>query len=547
MRNVFNSVRKSKVKYSNFNLTHERIFSCGLGNLVPILCQEVVAGDTFKDTTELLIRFAPLLAPVMHRIDVYTHFFFVPNRLLWDDWEDFITGGEDGEDDLMPPMYAVTADQAKQAGLFTPGNLPDYLGVPAPSDTTGNAPFTFSALPFRAYLKIYNDYYRDQNLEDERPINTRTGGLIQPDFVEGSGNFFPDIVNLKHRAWTKDYFSSALPFAQRGNDVSVPLDSVVSFKPGTSPRYVQVNGAPFPDNPTNPKDKVLKSVGTNSSGRIIAEIGNASDPVGSPNSVYTQANLDVSKSLQVKSTNITVRTLRRLFAIQRFEENNATGGSRYIEQLLARFGVVSDDARLQRAEYLGGGKQPVVISETLQTSQTTTGENGSPQGNQTGQGLSAGRTNQFKRRFKEHGWLIGIMSIVPKPVYMQGLPKQFSRLTRYDYLTPEFAGIGEQEVKVNELYLTNTSDGDKTFGYQGRYNEYRYIPSSVHGAFRDTLSFWHLARKFANVPKLNSSFVHMTPEDFERIFAVYSKEQTYVQLINHLTARRALPKYPYND
>lgn len=539
MRNVFNSIRKSKVKYSNFNLTHERVFTAPMGSLVPILCQEVVAGDTFKNDTELLIRFSPLVAPIMHQIDVYTHFFFVPNRLIYEDWEDFITGGEDGNEDLIPPMLALSYPTARDVNFFHSGNLADYLGVPAPSgDIPDSAVLTISALPFRAYLQIYNDYYRDQNLEDEI-LFSKKGGLDQPG--TDIALTWDHLVNLKTRAWRKDYFSSALPFAQRGNDVKVPIDVDIDFKPGNNPVIVRSDGSHFTGMPGN----VLRRVIPMDDGTIHAMYGNHGDQ--NTDQVQTPAALDVSNNLRAQSANLTIRTLRRLFAVQRFEENNATSGSRYIEQLLARFGVISDDARLQRSEYLGGGKQPVVVTETVQTSQTTTGENGSPQGTQTGQAISAGRTHTFKKRFKEHGWVLGIMSIVPKPIYMQGLPRQFSRMTRYDYLTPEFAGIGEQEVKTSELYFSSPAINKKTFGYQGRYNEYRYCPSSVHGAFRDTLSFWHLARKFDNEPRLNEQFVHMDSENFNRIFAVEGREQVRVQLVNHLYARRALPKYPYND
>ncbi|QXN74993.1 major capsid protein [Microvirus mar2] len=543
MRNVFNSIRKPRVKYSNFDLTHERIFSAGMGNLVPICCQEIVAGDTFKNNTELLIRFAPLLAPIMHRIDVYTHFFFVPNRLIWKEWEDFITGGEDGNEDILPPMYLWSSSTDNWQAFFANGNLADYLGIPQPKFSHATNTVSISALPFRAYLKIYNDFYRDQNLEEEVHINDQ-GGIWLPS-QEGCESY-SDLINLKHRAWTKDYFSSALPFAQRGEDVHVPLDIDIAFKPG-SQRYVRESGQPFPVQTGDPNQTVLKNIHTNSSGAVIAGLGKVSS---SGTESETKAALDVSQTLRASEGSLTIRALRRMFALQRFQENNATGGSRYIEQLLARFGVVSDDARLQRAEYLGGGKQPVVISDTPQTSSTITeGTDKSVLGQLAGQGISAGKTHQFTKRFKEHGWLLGIMSVVPKPVYMQGLPRQFSRMTRYEYLTPEFAGIGEQEVKNKELFFTNADDADGTFGYQGRYNEYRYVPSTVHGSFRGNLDFWHLARKFANQPRLNSDFVHMDPNDFSRIFAVSSltNEQMYVQLINHMTARRALPKYPYND
>lgn len=536
---VFSRVKKHKTRYSNFNLTHERKFPCGIGELVPIMCEEVVAGDTFQNTTELLIRFAPLIAPVMHQINVYTHFFFVPNRLLWEDWEDFITGGEDGQSDLVPPMLQF---KRNTADWLSPGTLADYLGIPSPQFAGSDDAALCSALPFRAYTQVYNDYYRDQNLEDEIDFDKRGGIFTDPD---GTGLS----KELKTRCWSKDYFTSALPFAQRGNDISVPLDIDLQYNSRGATVLRDSSGVRIPaDNPTQPTYNKFLKVRDPNTGSIHAEgepPSNLSVDMGD-DSHYAQANVDNSQNLKATAANITVRTLRRLFAAQRFEENNATGGSRYIEQLLLRFGVVSDDARLQRAEYLGGGKQPIVISETLQTSETT---ESSPQGTQSGQGTSAGRTKQFKRRFKEHGWVIGIMSVLPKPAYMNGLRRQFLRLSRYDYLTPEFANIGEQEVSNNEVFWTGQKPNDKgpkTFGYQGRYNEYRYIPSTVHGTFRTSLDFWHLAREFTGTPTLSAQFMHVKPDSFKRIFAVSDlvHEQMYVQLINHTFARRALPKFP---
>lgn len=503
------------------------------------MCEEVVAGDTFQNTTELLVRFAPLISPVMHQINVYTHFFFVPNRLLWDDWEDFITGGEDGQSDLVPPMLQF---KRNTADWLAPGTLADYLGIPSPQFDGADDSALCSALPFRAYTQVYNDYYRDQNLEDEIEFDKRGGIFTDPD---GTGLS----KELKTRCWSKDYFTSSLPFAQRGNDIQVPLDINIGFQKGQPTRVFGLDGSLsslYSGRPVQAGRPATVEHPTDTMGQL--EVDNpATDHEGNVQRFNEKAvSIDNSSSLKAEAASITVRTLRRLFAAQRFEENNATGGSRYIEQLLLRFGVVSDDARLQRAEYLGGGKQPIVISETLQTSETTSN---SPQGTQSGQGTSAGRTKQFKKRFKEHGWVIGIMSVLPKPAYMNGLRRQFLRLSRYDYLTPEFANIGEQEVSNNEVFWTGQKPNDKgpkTFGYQGRYNEYRYIPSTVHGTFRTSLDFWHLAREFTGTPTLSAQFMHVKPDSFKRIFAVSDlvHEQMYVQLINHTFARRALPKFP---
>lgn len=469
-----------------------------MGDLVPIYLQEVVPGDKFQVNTEMLMRFAPMVAPVMHRMNVYTHYFFVPNRLVFNGWEDFITGGDDGLDATVFPemwIYNLTVQH------FGNGTLADYLGVPTPPAEITNT-IKVSALPFRAYQLIYNEYYRDQNLQDKVAL-TKDSVVTGPEFAA--------ITALRKRAWEKDYLTSALPFAQRGGEVSIP--STVNYKDAaqfqfttqpTANQAIQVQAG------TNPTP--LKAV----DGNVITEIDN------------------------IDSVDITVNDLRRAKKLQEWLEKNARAGSRYIEQILSHFGVMSSDARLQRPEYLGGGKTPVTISEVLSTVETAT----VPQGNMAGHGIAVGNSNRFRRGFEEHGYIFGIMSVLPRTAYQQGVPRMLSKIDKFDYYWPEFANLGEQEVLNKEVYANFVSGNPEgTFGYQSRYAEYKFGQSSVHGDFKGNLSHWHMGRIFSSQPALNGSFV--TSDPTHRIFAVTepSTHKLYAQIYNEVKAIRPMPVF----
>lgn len=512
---IFNKIRLVKPKRNVHDLSHEVKLSCNFGQLVPFMCMDVVPGDTFQNQSELMIRVAPMLAPLMHRVNVYTHFFFVPNRLLWDNWEAFITGGEDGNSSPIPPYthYVNTVDKE--------GSLADYMNFPTPVGPSGQ--YAADVLPLRAYELIWNEYYRDQNLQEAIEIN------------KGDGYDSTTSHELRYRCWEKDYFTSALPWTQRGGEVILPLgteaDVVYNRIPGQMQKLVGSNGTEVAYSGDLRVNHGNLETQVQGAGSDIVDI----DPNGTLKADLTEASA------------VTINELRRASRLQTWLERNAIGGARYIEQIFAHFGVKSSDSRLQRPEFLGGGKQPVMISEVLQTSQTTTGNDGSPLAQMAGHGISVGSSNQFKKFFEEHGWVIGILSIVPRTGYQQGLPRRYRRFDKFDYYFPEFAHLGEQPVYNYEVYGANGNgtDMESVFGYQSRYAEYRYEPSTCHGAFKTTLNYWHLNRVFNNKPQLNSEFVTCNPEtsDLNRIFAVEgAQDHFYVQIYNRLTALRPMPK-----
>lgn len=501
---IFSKVSLRAPKRNKFNLSHDRKFSMAMGNATPIMCLDVVPGDKVRLTTELMMRWAPMLAPMMHMVNVYTYYFFVPDRLVWNESKEFYTGGEDGTSAPVRPF--ITMNEANKA-YFGEGSLADYLGLPPidPAVTVTQA-VQVNANPFRAYQMVYNEYIRDQNVTD--PVS----------FGIDSGSADADIAVLtamRKRAWEKDYFTSALPWAQRGGDVNIPATGEFS------PQYSTF--ATFPDGGTGPMSVLANA--RLSSGAAEGRLLNLDDP---------QILNDV---------NINVNDLRTSVRLQEWLERNARGGSRYIEQILAHFGVRSSDARLQRPEYLGGGKTPVSVSEVLSTFQQSA--EGIPQGNMAGHGIAVGSSKEFTRQFEEHGYVIGLMTVVPKTAYQQGIAKHWTRTSNLDYLWPTFANLGEQEVKVGELWYDPTAavgEISETFGYQSRYAEYKYMPSSVHGAFRSSLAYWQMGRIFDNKPTLSTQFIEADPTT--RVFAVEAQdEHLYCHVYNNLQMLRPLPYF----
>jgi hypothetical protein len=498
-KNLFNSIKLQRPKKNVFDLTHDVKLSADMGNLTPILTLECVPGDKFELGCESLIRFAPMIAPVMHRMDVSMHYFFVPNRIVWSNWEKFITDANSG---LVQPFVGYSDstyfDDKKK--------FMDYMGVPPVP--VGGSNQEINAIPLAAYQCIYNEYYRDQNLI--APVNYK--------LVDGNNDSNrPELMNLRKRAWEHDYFTASLPFAQKGQAVDIPLGEIsgdVLVK--TSGPTTTLSGSPS----------------------SITVAAGLPTPPYAPNQLYAETD-----GLDLQPT--TINDLRRAFRLQEWLEKNARGGTRYIENILTHFGVKSSDKRLQRPEYITGVKTPVVISEIV----NTTGQvnqpgqtSGLPQGNMAGHGMSVSSGRSGTYYCEEHGYIIGIMSVMPKTAYQQGIPKTFLKNDTLDYFWPSFANIGEQPVTVNELYAY-TPNANNTFGYVPRYAEYKYMPSRVAGEFRTTLDYWHLGRKFASEPALNSAFVNC--DATKRIFAVNNTgtDSLYCHVLNKIKAVRPMPKF----
>lgn len=483
---------------NKFSLSYTNLFSCSMGELVPIGWTEVLPGDTFQHATSLLLRASPLLTPVMHPVNVDIFHFYVPFRLLWEKWEEFITAGPGGLDASAMPVMDMPAGTGALVG-----SLADYLGIP-----TGVASLRVSALPFRAYAEIFNQWFRDQDL-------TALLGISKASGVDVTTN-----STLQNAAWEKDYFTSARPWESKGPSVIVPIgDAAPVVSTGAKITLSDVGGAGV-----NNSDFTYSTTAPSHT-FAFPDLTNNSD-IMFGNSTGLEADLSAA-------TGVDINDLREAFALQRFQENRALFGSRFTEYLRA-LGIKSSDARLQRPEFLGSGRQVIQFSEVLQTA-----EGADPVGTLRGHGIAAMRSNRYMRFFEENGIVMSLMAVRPKTIYMQGLSRAWNRRSKTDYWQPELEHVGQQPVLNKEIYAAHPSP-DATFGYQDRYDEYRRSESRVAGEFRTTLNMWHLAREFSSSPALNSTFVVSNPTD--RVFAVPSEDTLWIMAKHQLRARRLLSK-----
>lgn len=465
------------MKRHKHSLSHYHLTSFDMGQIIPVGLLEVLPGDTFQQSTSALIRVTPQQKPVMHPVNVQIHHFFVPNRLLWSGWEDFITG----ESATPPPTISGSA--------HSEGTLSDYLGVY--NDSTND----FSALPIRAYNKIYNEFYRDQDLVSE---------------VGEDSNY------VQKAAWSKDYFTTARPWSQKGSAVTIPFGATapVSAKTGVG------NAALI----RKSSDDTLQSPNTltvGSGGAMVAGGNSYLDPNGT-----LEADLS-------SATAVDINDFREAFALQRYQEARARYGSNYVDYL-RYMGIRPSDSRLQRPEYLGGGRQSISFSEVLSTNDASNlGELG-------GHGIGALRTNRYRKYFEEHGFVISMMVVRPKPIYVNGLHRKFSRTTKEDFYQKELETIGQQEILNKEVYAAHANP-DGTFGYQNRYREYTEEPSRVSSEFRNSKSYdWHFGRIFSSDPALNATFVECEPT--KRVFSDQINDSLWCMVQHNVQARRMVSK-----
>ncbi len=548
----FQSVELPKVNRNLFDKTFENKLSGNMGFEIPILCEECVPGDKYRIRPEIFCRMAPMIAPIMHRVDIYTHTFFVPMRLIWSDFENYISGNTSGT--VAPVKPYTTVRQLvgnSQNSMCGVGSLWDYIGLPTNFSGVPQAAVStvtdekINTLPLRAYQLIHNEYYRDKNLYGDSPwqVPTRSGLENSTDTAE--------LLTLRRRCWSKDYFTSALPFAQRGPEVTISLGTTAPVRGNTSypmnlvdtstgnPLSIAYNDAPLQVssslNPSLPSVAIVKD-GTNTTSVAL-------DPT---NALYA----DLSSA-----SAITINALRRANSIQRFFERSAVGGSRLIESNFAHFGVKGKDASLQRPQYLGGSFQTLTISSVIENSSSASPSVQSGLlGSMAGNGISSSVNRAVTHYCDEQGYIITILSVLPKASYQDGLPRMFSKFDRLDEYFPEFAHIGEQAIKSKEIYFEYQSSQDtynnSDFGYQSRFSDMKYRADEVHGDFKTSMDFWHMGRKFkgngssyesTTHPVLNKDFVECHPT--HRIFNVtlQNYDKLYFDCLLKIKCLRPMP------
>jgi len=512
MNSTFLKTGAKQPMRGNFNLSYEKKFTCDMGELIPVLCEQMIPGDVFNINNAIMARCQPLVAPIMHEINIKTEYFFVPLRLIMgsldeEDWQNFITGGIDGADTTVLDTWSPATTGSDEGSLW------DYFGFPitsvpgTPIVPSGTAPLAF---PRNAYNKIWNEWYRDEDLQTERNYDYET---------------------VAHRNWEKDYFCASLPFLQRGTAGALPVTGTLDIDSTGVGMSIH-----------NAGDATDRMIELNTDAVAGDRIAIGTNPSASGNALWgasTGLVVDLSNS-----ATFDISDLRLSAQVQKFQELNARAGVRLTEYLQAHFGVSVQDYRLQRSEFIGGTTQPLIVSEVLQTSGSATAgavDVDTPQGSMSGHGISAGRNRIAKYRAPEHGILMGLMTIMPRTVYQQGINRQWLYESRWDWPEPLFVNLSEQEILQAEIYLTsgNASENETIFGYIGRYDELRVKQSMICSGMRSDFDHWHISRQFGSAPVLNASFLQCIPR--KDIFAIPSEDGFIVNFGNIISAVRPIP------
>ena len=521
---------------STFDRSSSVKTSFNAGDIVPFFLEEVLPGDTFNVKSSKVVRMQTLLTPMMDNVYLDTYYFFVPNRLVWSHWKEF--NGENTESAWIPETtYEVPQITSPANGGWNVGTIADYFGIP-----TGIPNLSVSALPFRAYALVMNEWFRDQNLQDPLvvPLDDATVAGVNTDtFVSDVAKGGKPYIAAKYH----DYFTSCLPSPQKGPDVLIPSATAGEYPVVTKLQTHDAGGYSLFANVGNSGNRVTAY--TRNAGDGVS-IRNADSPVSISSDVYAYdpTNLWAQASGGIGAT---INQLRLAFQVQKLYERDARGGSRYIEILKSHFGVTSPDARLQRPEYLGGNRVPININQVIQQSGTQSGT--TPQGTVVGMSQTTDSHSDFIKSFTEHGFILGVMCVRYDHTYQQGLERFWSRKDRFDYYWPVFANIGEQAVRNKEIYAQGNSEDDEVFGYQEAWADYRYKPNRVTGemrsAYAQSLDVWHLADDYSTRPSLSDSWIREDKANIDRVLAVQSSvsNQFFADIYVQNRATRPMPVY----
>ncbi len=564
---IFSKVGGLKPGLTAFNLSHTNLFDCNFGQLVPVACLETLPGDVFKLDADVVGRLTSALkSPILSEMDIVLEAFYTPTRLLMGrdanfptpvgevTFEEFLSGGKDGShigsNSYPLPSFSSSPSSVSTSYSFKTGGVADYLGVQ--TNTPIFSPDLPLVFPWRAYRWIWNEFYRDENLMDEVQV-CRFLGSSSPDPTLIEGDVYDSLL---YRCWRKDYFTSALPFQQRGTSPALPISGVLPV----SLSSVGLSNVKFTSNFPGTENRTFQLTGARSGKAENTNYGNV-DYLGDFAISQNYSNPfklngltgDVSSSVgSVDLSNAAtfdVNQIRTAFQVQKWLERNARGGVRYTEYLRSHFGVAPSDARLQRPQFIGSIKSPWIVSEVLQTSETNSSV--TPQGNQAGQAinLSRGRLGNF--RSYEYGYIMILCSVVPKALYQQGIPRWMSRKTNLDFYSPEFAHLSEQAVLNKEIYYKDGNSGNQTFGFQPIWNEMRFVPSRVSGHMRTgssgySFDYWHFGRSFADTPSLDDTFLSIgksssSKNELMRVFAVQDENPFIINVGLRIKALRPMP------